>query len=186
MTTQPLPKPILFHPLKHHLGYIREFAQAGVLLPEQELKRAFRRIGGSQLDLYIGPLSPLQISEEVVLYLQQQGLLQPEAFRPYLALNGYRICTLSDGSAWALRWGVQEGRHVHLHPGRYSLHTLRVKANHLKTALAAAVACAKYEQPLSLELLNKVRASLLDLPPVQGYTAEEGLGKVLELVLRGV
>lgn len=183
MTTQPLPKPILFHPLKHHLGYIRTFAQQSTELPDRELKRTFHRIGDSQLDLYIGALSPLQISEEVILYLQQQRVLQPEAYRQYLAPNGYRICALSDSSAWTLRWGIHEDRHVHLHPGRYSLHTLRVKANHLKTAAASSIASIKYRQPVSLELLNQVRADWLELPPVQGYTSEEGLGKVMELLL---
>jgi hypothetical protein len=182
MMEQPLPNPILFLPLKHHLGYLRDFATRSIAWSEPELRKAFQRIGGSQLDLYIGPLSPLQIAEEVILYLQQRHLLAREPYRQYLAPGGYRLCTLSDGSAWALRWGLHEGRHVHLHPGRYSLHTLRVKANHLKTALAAAIASIKYNQPVSLQLLNQVRAGWLELPPVPGYTSEEGLGKVLELV----
>lgn len=182
MMRDELPKPILFHPLKHHLGCIRELVQESINLPEAQLQKALRTIGGSQLDLYIGPLTARQLSEEVILYLQQQDLLQPEAFREYLAPNGYRICTLSDASVWALRWGVHEGRHVHLHPGRYSPHTLRVKANHLKTAIAVAAASIKYGQPINLELLNQVRAAWLALPPVPGYTPEEGLGKVILLL----
>ncbi|CAM3564136.1 hypothetical protein POKO110462_09395 [Pontibacter korlensis] len=179
---QPLPEPILFHPLKHHLGYIKEFVYEGLQMPEQELMKYFRRIGGSQLDLYIGTLSPLQISEEVILYLQAQHVHQAESFNSFLAPIGYRICTLSDNSAWTLRWGVHAKRHVHLHPGRYSPHTLRVKANHLNTAIAVAIAGLKYGQPLSLELLNQARADWLELPPVIGYTSEEGLGKIIALM----
>jgi len=176
----------LFHPLKHHLGYLKDFAAQSIAWPEPELQRAFKRIGGSQLDLYIGPLTPLQIAEEVILYLQQRHLLPPEPYHRYLGPGGYRLCTLSDSSGWTLRWGVHEGRHVHLHPGRYSLHTLRVKANHLKTALAVAVASIKYNQSVNLPLLNQIRAEWLELPPVPGYTSEEGLGKVLDLVLSKV
>jgi len=186
MMEQPLPEPILFHPLKHHLGFLKDFVASSIASPEPELIRTFKRIGGSQLDLYIGPLSPLQIAEEVILYLQQQCLLMPEEYQSYLGAGGYRLCSLSDGSAWTLRWGVHAGRHVHLHPGRYSLHTLRVKANHLKTALAVAIASIKYNQPVTLPLLNQVRAGWLALPPVPGYTSEEGLGKVLDLVLNKV
>ncbi|OKL38893.1 hypothetical protein A3841_02775 [Pontibacter flavimaris] len=182
MMEQPLPNPILFHPLKHHLGYLRDFAAQSITWPEPELRKAFQRIGGSQLDLYIGPLPSLQIAEEVILYLQQRHLLTPEPYRQHLVPVGYRLCTLSDGSAWALRWGLHTGRHVHLHPGRYSLHTLRIKANHLKTALAVTIASIKYNQPISLQLLNQVRAEWLELPPVTGYTSAEGLGKVLDLV----
>jgi len=179
---QQLPKPILFHPLKHHLGYIRAFAQESVSLPEQELRRFLRTIGGSQLDLYTGPLSPLQLSEEVVLHLQGQDLLSPAPFRRHLTPSDYRLCTLSDGSAWALRWGVQEGRHIHLHPARYSPHTLRVKANHLKTAIAVAIATRKYNASPSLPLLNQVREAWLALPPVQEYVPTEGLGRALSLL----
>ncbi|WP_299756138.1 hypothetical protein [uncultured Pontibacter sp.] len=178
----PLPEPILFHPLKHHLGYILGFVQESIDLPEVQLQKALRTIGGSQLDLYIGPLTAQQLSEEVILYLQERDLLQPEAFREHLAPNGYRTYTLSDKSVWAMRWGVHANRHVHLHPGRYSLHTLRVKANHLKTAIAVAVASIKYGLRINLELLNQVRAAWLALPPVPEYTAAEGLGKVMLLL----
>ncbi|WP_276497596.1 hypothetical protein [Pontibacter litorisediminis] len=183
MMELPLPKPILFHPLKHHLGYVKAFTARSVAVPEQELRQALKRIGGSQLDLYVGPLSPLQISEEVIAYLTQHLLLPPKTYRQHLSPGGYRLCTLSDGSAWTLRWGVHQGRHVHLHPGRYALHTLRVKANHLKTALAVAVASIKYGHSINLQLLNQVRAEWLGLSPVPAYTADEGLGRVLELVV---
>ncbi|PRY06069.1 hypothetical protein CLV24_12851 [Pontibacter ummariensis] len=183
MRQQQIPAPILFHPLKHHLGYIRLFLQESELLSELELKIALRTIGGSQLDLYTGPLSSQQLSLEVIAYLQQGGLLHPDAFRNYLAPSGYGLCSLSDGSGWTLRWGLHEGRHVHLHPARYSRHTQRVKANHLKTAIAAAIATTRFQRSMDLPLLNQVRDRWLALPPVEGYTAEEGLGKVLALLL---
>lgn len=186
MFEKQLPKPILFHPLKHHLGYIHAFVQEQITQTGAELQQALRTIGGSQLDLYIGPLSPFSISEEVILYLQDSNLLEPTLFRNYLSTGGYRICTLSDSSAWTLRWGVHEGRHVHLHPGRYSLHTLRVKANHLKTAIAVAVTCLKTGQSVSLELLNQVRVGQLALSPVPCYTPHEGLGRVMALLLNKV
>ncbi|GAB3826437.1 hypothetical protein GCM10028895_37440 [Pontibacter rugosus] len=149
---------------------------------EQLLRDALRTIGSSQLDLYLGSLTPEQIAEETILYLQERQLLQPKAYLSYLGTSGYQLLPLSDGSNWTLRWGLAEGRYVHLHPGRYALHTLRVKANHLKTAIAASIACSKYSQPAHVGLLNQVRAEWLELPPIKSYTSEKGLGSIFELV----
>lgn len=81
-----------------------------------------------------------------------------------------------------LRWGVVEGRHVHLHPARYSQYTIRVKANTLKTAVAVQIAIRRYEQPLSLALVNQVRTQWLGLAPIPAYLPDGGLGNLLKLL----
>jgi hypothetical protein len=51
-----LPTPILFHPLKHHLGRIKEFlGWVGSPSPVElvELKQGLLTLGESQLDLYV-------------------------------------------------------------------------------------------------------------------------------------
>ncbi|GHA68579.1 hypothetical protein [Pontibacter akesuensis] len=182
MFTQQLPEPVLFHALKHHLDFIEGFVQESVRVPEQQLIKALRTIGSSQLDLYLGPLSPQQLAREAILYLQERQLLQPEPYLRHLGSAGFQVLPLSDGSDWTLRWGLAENRHVHLHPARYARHTLRVKANHLKSAIAAAVASIKYNRSIDLDLLNQVRHAWLALPPVKAYTSDEGLGSILQLV----
>ena len=44
---------------------------------------------------------------------------------------------MPDGSAWVLRQGEEGGRYVHVHPGRRTPPTLRVRATVLKTAVMA-------------------------------------------------
>jgi hypothetical protein len=179
-----LPKPILFHPLKHHLGYIREFIKTQQEAEEAALIAQLKTIGSSQLDLYLGELAPQQIARETILYLQGHHTLEPEAYRLYLSDSdaSYRILTLSDGSKWVLRWGIVEGRHVHLHPARYSLHTLRVKANTLKTAVAMIIAARRYKQPLGLQLVNQVRPQWLGLAPIPVYLRDSALARLLYLL----
>ncbi|WP_187264511.1 hypothetical protein [Pontibacter beigongshangensis] len=173
-----LPKPVLFHPLKHHLGYIREFVRQGATATEAALRTALQTIGRSQLDFYTGPLLPEQLAAEVLGQLQEQQVLAPAAYRQYLqqAATDYRLLTLSDGSTWVLRWGLEEERHVHLHPARYATHTTRLKANALKTAVAVAVYQQQHpEQPVNLALINQLRREWLGLSPVKGFDgAEEG------------
>lgn len=179
-----LPEPILFHPLKHHLGYIREFIQAQQEAEEAVLIAQFKTIGSSQLDLYLGKLSAQQIANETILYLQAQRTLEPDTYQLYLSgsAENYRLITLSEGSDWVLRWGVVAGRHVHLHPARYSQHTLRVKANSLKTAVAVNMAVRRYKLPLDLQLVNQVRTQWLGLSPIPAYLPESTLVKLINLL----
>ena len=161
MFSAQLPAPVLFHPLKHHLGYIKTFIAQSPTTPEAELKAALQTIGSSQLDLYVGSLPPGQIAQEVLQYLADRHLQHPVLYQEFLLATGtfYRLLTLSDKSDWVLRWGVVEARHVHLHPARHSRHTLRVKANVLKTAIAAAIAAKRRgENPyMDAQYINEVR-----------------------------
>ena len=186
MFSAQLPAPVLFHPLKHHLGYIKAFVAQSPTTSETELKAALQTIGSSQLDLYMGPLPPGQIAQEVLQYLNERCLQHPVLYQEFLVATGtsYRLLTLSYKSDWVLRWGVVEARHVHLHPARHSRHTLRVKANVLKTAVATAIAakrCGEY-QYMDAQYTNKVRAAWVALPPVKDAGLSESLRHMLGLL----
>lgn len=185
MHTPELPKPILFHPLKHHLQYIREFIRLNTFAEEADLKAVLRTIGSSQLDFYTGDLAPQQIAQEVIAYLGEKEFLSAEAYRLYLsaAESDYSTLRLSDGSEWILRWGIVAGRYVHLHPGRYARHTIRVKANTLKTAVAARIAARRSARSeTDLHLINQVRAQWLGLSPVQTPEADRGIARLRTLL----
>lgn len=80
-----LPKPVLFHSLKHHLGYIQSFIRESISAPAATSEADILSIGNaSQLDVYTGALSAWQIAEEVIIYLQERDLLAPESYRYYL------------------------------------------------------------------------------------------------------
>src|SRR5262249_10869938 len=137
-----VPSPILFNPWKHHAAAVRrriaEVAGAGPaalagLAPQLLV------MGTELMDLYTGPLSPADIAAAVLALLRDEGRLETGAYREWLESNsGYRVVTLpADDSAWVLRLGEEGGRYVHLHPGRWTPHTRRVRANVLKTAVMA-------------------------------------------------
>ena len=185
MFSPDLPKPILFHPLKHHLGYIQEFIRQAINASPAAFRADFLTLGSSQLDLYTGLLPPLQLAEEVVEQLQHRHVLEPEAYRQFIQTSGsdYQVITLSDATDWVLRWGLEDGRHVHLHPARYAANTMRVKANALKTAVAMVIAAAKYKVTAAdLPLLNQVRHDWLGLPPVKALPSDEGAAKLVKLL----
>ncbi|GAB3195168.1 hypothetical protein ABID22_004096 [Pontibacter aydingkolensis] len=185
MFSPDLPAPILFHPFKHHLGFILAYIKANQSIDLIQFRADLLTLGTSQLDLYFGPLDAVQIADETVLYLQQHDLLTPAAFRHYLGSGGqdYRCITLSDTTDWVLRWGTVNDRYVHLHPARYASHTTRVKAAALKTAIATVIASAQLGLPASeISTINKVRTEWLGLSPVKWVNKPEGIGKFLKLL----
>lgn len=148
-----------------------------------DLPAALQKIGTSQMDMYTGDLPPETIFEEIIAQLTAQDLYLPAAFAAALAVRrGYTEVTLSDSSRWVLRLSDDPERYIHLHPGRYSPHTLRVKAAALKTAMAYQAAAKNGR--LSGELLpdmNRVRA-VAGLSPVRSIGDAQHLLKIIGLI----
>jgi hypothetical protein len=183
-----VPPPVLFNPWKHHAGAIRRGIGAVVALGPaalEELARQLFVVGTELMDLYTGPLPPVEIAAGILARLRVGNLLDPGAYRAWLDRDrGYRVLALpADGSAWVLRFGEEGGRHVHVHPGRGTPHTCRVRANVLKTAvLAVAGAAVEGGQPLDVDLINRLRRDHLALSPIRALAEEGGLRAVIQLL----
>jgi len=137
-------------------------------------------LGGSQMDMYAGPLGMAAIFDEIRMQLKAAGADTRATYEAYLAQGGgYASMVLSDRSVWILRLAADKPDYIHLHPGRYSPHTFRVKAAALKTALAYWVS---EQQGLLkgnlLEDLNMVRTGL-KLSPLRRVSES---GHILEIM----
>lgn len=163
---------ILFNALKHHRGYICEqLRQADVTT----LPAMLKVLGNSQMDVYYGELDLKALFTEVMAIAAKDEA----SYISWLKANGgYVEITLSDTSRWILLPGTVPGQYIHLHPARYSPHSLRVKATVLKTAMAVIVSGAKPD----LETLNYIRVSMLQLSPVKDLEQCEHLWKVMEML----
>ena len=179
--------PVLYNAVKHHQGYLQHLIRETPSdIPPQALRQLLLPIGAAQLDFYTGSLTVETLVEEVADFLLPQGLLSLDAYANWIQKHeGYRLITLSDQSAWALRLGHQPGKWVHLHPARYSLHSTRLKAHALKTALSL---CIKHKELTNkalqeLDLVNQLRA-YLSLPPLsQRQLKESQLERVIQLLI---
>lgn len=164
---------ILFNALKHHRGYINE--QIAKATPAT-LPELLKKLGNSQMDIYYGELGMTALMEEVVTHVPVDNEEE------YLAwLGDYREITLSDSSRWVLLAGNVPGQYIHLHPGRYSPHSMRVKATILKTAIACMVCFPAVERP-DLGQVNEMRGRLLDLSPVRDLEQCQHLWKVMGML----
>jgi hypothetical protein len=178
-----VPPPIKFNCWKHHAFFIKDEIRS--VENEKQIK-AFQspvlKIGESQMDLYCGKLSPGEISNQIIKYLSAGSLVDNSRYSIWLCNNGneYRKVTLKDKSFWVLRKGDEAVRFVHIHPGRYSPLTLRVKALTLKTAIfTLAFSRIKLASAFDIDLINEARDIYLSASPLKSVSKKTGLGKLL-------
>ena len=185
-----LPPPINFNCWKHHCVFINE--QIKTLSPKSDLvwpKKHLLKIGESQMDLYFGKCSPTDISKQIISYLKKEKIIKLDNYINWLKGDGceYKLIKLSDKSLWTLRLSENQKRYVHIHPGRYSPHTIRVKATTLKTAIL--ILC--FEQAgefevVNTEMINQIRKKYLNEPPMKSLLKASGLIRIINLLSQSV
>jgi hypothetical protein len=181
-----VPLPVTLNCWKHHAGFIKN--QSNLLqrkiVSMAELRKLLLIIGESQMDLYMGKLNPKQIANEIINNVKILGVKNYTNYNKWLLENGkgYKQMVISDSSVWTLRLGKEKKRYMHIHPGRYSPLTIRVKAATLKTTIAMNVIAEGKNRKLSnLKYINEVRTSFLKLPPLKSLSLSSGTGKFLNI-----
>jgi hypothetical protein len=182
-----VPFPLLFNPLKHHLGYIRHFieevATDNKMAGRNELVRELKHIGGSVMDVYSGELSYMDICDELLSYLNDKRITETDRFISWAGEdpNDFRTIHLSDGSQWILKYYENELRYIHSFPARFSPHSFRIKANTLRSAILYQIFIGK--DFITEENLNTARA-IGGLSPVKDVMDTEAVTEMIEM-LRG-
>ncbi|PWV55656.1 hypothetical protein [Chitinophaga sp. S165] len=170
---------ILFNDLKHHRKSIH-WELEGMTL--DSLPHYLKVLGNSQMDIYYGDLTKAAIYIQILNAIKQAGVTDEPSYLQWLKDNGgYAEITLSDTSRWILLHGIEPNKYIHLHPARYSPHSMRVKATILKTAIACLVAYPDGAHP-DLASLNHIRRNILGLSPVKDLDACEHLWQVIAML----
>lgn len=137
-----IPHPVLLNTWKHHAGWIRwRVAQAvsGGREAVEALPAEMVVVGSRLMDLYTGPLTPAEIALELGDQLRAGGRFEYAPLADWLRGQGeYVLLDLSDGSKWTIRLGPEDGRYIHLHPGRWVPNTMRVNANSAPSSKCSA------------------------------------------------
>jgi hypothetical protein len=192
-----IPEPFLFNPLKHHLGYIRKYAESrsgqgypGILNVNEpvtsvvaEIIRELKHLGTSVMDVYTGKLSVESICSELseILELKTTGDRGSNDLLISLTNQDSRTTTLTDSSQWVIKYHKNDLRWAHFFPARYSPHTFRVKSNTLKSALFYNILIGK--DYITGDDLNRIRP-FLGLSPVRDSADTEAVTEMIE-ILRG-
>ena len=176
--------PINFNRWKHHTGFINQQIKFASRTKDiNYLKKHLIIIGESQMDLYFGKIASLTISGEIIAYLKKEKVFRYDKFIGWLANDDYKLVHLSDKSIWVISLGENRERYIHIHPGRYSPNTIRVKAATLKTAILVLY----FEQVGELEIVNtqsvnQIRKKWLNEPPIKSFSNASGLGRILSIL----
>lgn len=178
--------PVLLNCWKHHKGFIQYRIRRVVMRGEdafQKLPSQIVTIGDSLLDLYAGLLNPYDISILIKSELKKRSIVSSQSYEKWIkdSKNNYQTIYLPDSSFWTLRLGQIE-RYIHIHPGRYSPHTIRVRALTLKTAITV-LAWSKIHSKFSYDVntINQIRKETLNASPVKTVSDKYGLGKVISM-----
>lgn len=182
--------PILFNSLKHHLNAIRSYIHN----PPDNWLQDLEIIGNSLTDIYFGHLNIDNIFAEVWLYLKENRLDNYQAYYNCINHNkGYLLINLSDSSVWILRVSKNNMKNfVHIHPGRNTKFTVRIKSEWLKTAIAYKIMkIHKLNSHLSnlilnidfpdTNIVNSIRKYLL-LSPIKKLHPDNHFLKLIKLL----
>ncbi|HOO98646.1 MAG TPA: hypothetical protein PLV06_03800 [Bacteroidales bacterium] len=180
-----IPPPFQFNPLKHHLGFIRNFIRESFAAEEgfneRDLVRQVRHLGSSVMDVYTGQLEVKEICRQIQVFLEADCLDDPGKFAAWAGTgySDYRVTVISDTSEWTLKFRNEKTRFVHIFPARLSPFSFRVKANTLKSAMLYYILVGR--DYITGRDLNRVR-SLIGLPPVKNTLEAEAITKMIEVL----
>jgi hypothetical protein len=179
-----IPEPFLFNPMKHHIGFIKEFINFNIDKTGADLKsviKDLKHLGTSVMDIYTGSLSIRNICCETEEFLRGKGLLNLKAYEVWVGADRdeYRLIRLSEGSEWTLNVHDNPERFVHVFPARSSQHSFRAKSNTLKSALIYLIMIGK--DLVTGDDLNKIRP-LLGLSPVKNVSDTEAILEMIEIL----
>lgn len=178
-----IPLPVNLNCWKHHAGFVKDqiTSTSNKKFSDSELRKILLIIGESQMDIYIGEYTPVQIVNEVTKLLSEEGKFNFPEYKMWLNEDGedYKLLTISDKSIWTFRLGNERERYIHIHPGRYSPLTIRVKSSTLKTVILSEIfSLDKKEQDDELSLINRVRKEYLQIPPLKSVLSASGFQRL--------
>lgn len=183
--------PLWLNGWKHHLNFLlgriiryTPSDEEGFITFCDQLKG----MGSSVSDLYVGVRTPLQVREGIIQYLVRKKVLDPQAYHDWLESSSsfYRQAPLNDHSRWTLLKGKDPVHYVHVHPSRYSPHTLRINTNHLRSAVAwMAWKKAWPQERLLAETMGMIRSRYLGLSAVS-EAQMQGIRNTIHLLERSM
>lgn len=151
----------------------------------EKLKGCLLRTGESQMDLYLGKHTVEEIAQQLLEHLYRKSINSLKEYKNWLGKGNkdYQLIKLRDNSIWTLRLSESSNNYVHIHPGRYSPHTVRVKAATLKTVIMV-IALHKLNavSTIDTESVNDVRIKYLNEPPIKSISKASGLVRLLALL----
>ncbi len=164
-----IPFPITFNPQKHHFRFLKNEIERWKIMAWEDVKQELVLIGSNLIDFYLGQLNVTQICNECSSYFQAKNISNEKQFYGWLDGREWKKIKLSDQSEWLIRQGNSTERYIHIHPAKFSKHSIRIRAASLKTVIALRVNSVPIKNKANENLgnINEIRKVLLGLSPVK-------------------
>ena len=120
---------------------------------------------------------------KLLTQLKEKKISSENHYDEWLKNEGkdYKLFELKDKSIWTLRLGETSERYVHIHPARYSPHTIRVKATALKTVILSLCLEGFGElKDIDKESVNIIRKKYLNEPPLKSLSKASSFMRLLD------
>jgi hypothetical protein len=180
--------PVKLNALKHHFSYLQHRIDQWAGSEWDMIREELQELGGNQFDVYTGNLPPEDICIEINNYLTINQVHSRSDLHQWLGRQGYKTVTISDNSRWVIRESESGTGYAHIHPARNQSGVKRIKANHLKTAVA--LICENRgngEQVLEFTTIqiNAVRIARLGLSPIKAIRDSGKILNTMQFLVEG-
>nr|WP_319512488.1 hypothetical protein [uncultured Draconibacterium sp.] len=170
-----IPLPIQYNPYKHHFRFLLNELTEWQNSDWKIAEKAMLSIGNNLFDFYLGKLTPEQVSMACLNYFETKNITTKTGFNNWLGDSDWKKIVLTDQSEWLIKKGNLAERYIHIHPAKYSKHTIRVRATTLKTVLTLCVNKIPIRDDASqnLQTVNKQRSLFLQLSPIKSLNEKD-------------
>jgi hypothetical protein len=168
--------------LKHHASFLKFRMERWKKMGWSDVREELQELGNNQFDVYTGELPVEEILSQVNGFLLRHHIINRADLQRWLGKAGYKTIVLSDQSRWVIREGESLPAPVHLHPGRNQEQIKRIRATHLKTAIALIyekIELTSFLDECATQRINSIRIAQLDLSPVKSIKDSR---KIMETV----
>ena len=175
--------PITFNAHKHHFRFLLQRIEIWKTLEWQQVEQELTGIGENLIDLYTGDLTIENIGAECIHFFKNLNINNKTSLTAWLHPLEYRKIELSDFSQWVIKEGNDTVRFIHIHPAKQSPHTIRVRADTLKTVTTLMIKNVSISAHMNenLEKVNSIRVEYLHLSPIKSLQSGKGIQQLWEL-----
>ncbi len=157
---------VQFNPWKHHMNWLISHvirAREDVSV-RNEMIPIVAGFNNNYIDLYTGVYSPPEIINRIATRIKSE-FQQSSIIIPFAESVSYKLVTLDDSSVWVLRKSNSNQSGIHLHPAKFTPHSIRIYGALLKVALLLVI--YNKDSQTDIREINSFRTDYLSLSPLK-------------------
>jgi hypothetical protein len=174
--------PVKLNALKHHACFLHLQVSRWNRFPWETVNGELQELGNNQFDMYLGEISPADICIEIRNQLEHFGIRSRKELKAILGAKKYKTFSIADGSVWVVRESESGPEYAHIHPARNQKLVRRMKASHIKTAVAWVYDTSRTDaafREITTSKINELRIRRLGMSPVKSLSESRRIAETI-------